>query len=87
MAIAGTILRINLSQGKIEKEPTSKYTQEYVGGAAIAAKIFTDEVPPETRAFDPANLLMFNAGPLTGTLLGNKATISSKNFPVPLSCT
>ena len=78
MTMAGTILRVDLTQGKIEKEPTSRYVQDYIGGAAIGTKIFCDEVPPGTRALDPANMLMFNTGPLTGTLLGNKATIGAK---------
>ena len=78
MSYAGTILRVDLTTGTMKREPTSRYTGDYIGDAGIAAKIFWEEVPPETRPFDPANLLMFNTGPLTGTLLGNKATISSK---------
>jgi aldehyde:ferredoxin oxidoreductase len=67
-----------LTKGKIEKEPTSRYVKDYLGGAGIGARIFWEEVPPDTRAYDPRNLLRFNTGPLTGTLLGNKATIASK---------
>jgi aldehyde:ferredoxin oxidoreductase len=78
MTMAGTILRVDLTRGSIEKEPTSKYVDDYIGGAAIGTKIFCDEVPPVTRALDPENMLMFNTGPLTGTLLGNKATIGAK---------
>ncbi len=78
MTMAGTILRVDLTRGRIEKEPTSKYVDDYIGGAGIGTKIFCDEVPPVTRALDPENMLMFNTGPLTGTLLGNKATIGAK---------
>ena len=78
MSRAGTILRVDLTEGNIEKEPTSRYVKDYLGGAGIGARIFWEEVPPDTRAYDPRNLLMFNTGPLTGTLLGNKATIASK---------
>jgi aldehyde:ferredoxin oxidoreductase len=78
MSRAGTILRVDLTGGKIEKEPTSRYVKDYIGGAGIAGRIFWDEVPPETRPFDPKNLLLFNTGPLTGTLLGNKGGVASK---------
>jgi len=78
MSWAGTILRIDLTEGKIEKEPTSKYVKDYIGGVGIGARIFWEEVPPDTRAYDPRNILMFNTGPLTGTLFGNKATVTSK---------
>ncbi len=78
MSWAGKILRIDLTEGKIEIEPTSRYVTECLGGIGIGTRIFWEEVPPETRAFDPMNLLMFNTGPLTGTLFGNKATVASK---------
>jgi aldehyde:ferredoxin oxidoreductase len=78
MSWAGTILRVNLTDGKIEKEPTSRYVKDYIGNAGIAARIFWEEVPPDTRAYDPRNLLLFNTGPLTGTLFGNKATVAAK---------
>jgi aldehyde:ferredoxin oxidoreductase len=52
--------------------------KDYLGGAGIGGRFFWEEVPPETRPFDPENLLMFNTGPLTGTLFGNKATVASK---------
>jgi aldehyde:ferredoxin oxidoreductase len=78
MTWAGKILRVDLTEGKIEKEPTSRYVEDYFGGIGIGSRIFWEEVPPDTRAFDPNNLLMFNTGPLTGTLFGNKATVASK---------
>jgi len=78
MSWAGTILRIDLTEKKIEKESTSRYVKDYIGGAGIGTRIFWEEVPPDTRAFDPRNILMFNTGPLTGTLFGNKATVASK---------
>jgi aldehyde:ferredoxin oxidoreductase len=78
MSWAGTILRVDLTGGKIEKEPMSRYVKDYIGNAGIAARIFWDEVPPDIRPFDPRNILTFNTGPLTGTLLGNKATVASK---------
>lgn len=78
MSWAGTILRVDLTDGKIEKEPTSPYVKDYIGGALIGTRIFTKEVPPDTRPYDPMNLLMFNTGPLTGTLFGNKVIVATK---------
>ncbi len=78
MSWAGTILRVDLTERTMAKESTSRYVEDYIGGAGIGTRIFWEEVPPETRAFDAANILMFNTGPLTGTLLGNKATIAAK---------
>ncbi len=79
MSLTGTILRIDLTEGTVEKEPTAPYVKDYIGGIGVSAKIFWDEVPPETRAFDPENLLMFDTGPLTGTPLGARGEFSSKS--------
>ena len=78
MSTAGTILMIDLTTRKIERESTSGYAKKFIGGAGIAAKLFTDHVPPETRAFDENNLLVFSTGPLTGSLFGNKANVCSR---------
>lgn len=64
----GKILRVDLSDGKIAKVPTSDYIPKFVGGRGLGAKICWDEVPPEVGAFDPENVLVFATGPLQGTL-------------------
>jgi len=79
MSRAGTILSVDLTSGKIDKESTSKYTRDYLGGGGIAAKLLWDRVPPETSGLDPANLLTFNTGPLTGTLMGTRCEIVAKS--------
>jgi aldehyde:ferredoxin oxidoreductase len=79
MTIAGKILRIDLTAGKIEKEPTSSYVRDYVGGLSIGTKILWDGVPPEIMGTDPRNMLIFSTGPLTGTLLGNKCVVVAKS--------
>lgn len=65
----GTILRINLSNGTIEKEPTKKYSELFLGGKGINTKILWDEVGPEIKPLDPENRLIFGAGPVVGTLV------------------
>ena len=57
-------LRINLTTGEITKVPTQK---DWIGGTALGYKIFWDEVPPKTQAFDEANKIVIAPGPLTGT--------------------
>ncbi len=63
----GTILRVDLSEGKISKEPTAPYAADFLGGRGINIKILYDEVPPEVAPLDPASRLIFGVGPLCGT--------------------
>lgn len=60
----GQGLRINLTTGEITKVPTQK---DWIGGTALGYKIFWDEVPPKTQAFDEANKIVIAPGPLTST--------------------
>ena len=78
-AYAGKILRINLSNGKIWTEPTSKYATEWLGASGIAIKILYDELRSWMTPFDPANRLIFGAGPLIGTIApgSNKMNVST----------
>lgn len=64
---AGKILRVNLSNGEIWIEPTSKYSRDWVGASGIAVKILYDELKPWVTPYDPSNRLIFGAGPLIGT--------------------
>ena len=62
----GTILRVDLTTGKITKEDTSKYLP-YIGGTGIGFKIIFDEAPL-ADPFSPENRMVFITGPLTGTI-------------------
>jgi len=64
----GKILRVDLSSGKISHLDTAQYVPKFIGGLGIAAKIAWDELRPGVGPFDPENMLMIMAGPLTGTL-------------------
>ena len=57
---------MNLSTGDIWNTPTEDYTELFLGGRGIAAKIYWDEVAPQTHAFDPDNRLIFITGPIGG---------------------
>ncbi len=63
----GRILRINVGERSTEIILTNAYSERFVGGLGIAAKIAWDEIKPHTAAFDPENKLIFATGPLTGT--------------------
>jgi len=62
----GKILRFDLSSRKVTHTSTGQYADRFLGGRGIATKIYWDEVPPEVKAFDPENLLIFATGPLAG---------------------
>ena len=62
----GSILRIDLSSGNVTRVRTETYSDLFLGGRGIAAKIYWDEVSPEIRAVDPENRLIFMTGPLSG---------------------
>ena len=64
----GTILKINLTTGEVSKLDTSKYSERFLGGRGIAAKLYWDLMTPETKAFDPENHLIFVSGPVSGFL-------------------
>jgi aldehyde:ferredoxin oxidoreductase len=63
---AGEILKVDLSAGAIEKLPTSDYAGRFLGGKGIAARLYWEMVPPQTRAFDPGNVFICVNGPLAG---------------------
>jgi len=65
---AGRILKVDLTNEKIETEDTMPLAERFIGGRGIAAWISWREIPPHIDAFDPENRLIFMTGPLTGTL-------------------
>ncbi len=63
---AGTILKVDLSHGNTTRLSTADYADRFLGGRGIAAKIYWDMVPPQTRAYDPENCLIYITGPVAG---------------------
>ena len=63
---AGQILKVNLSNGKSTKQPSADYTDRYIGGHGVAARLYWEMVPPETKASDPENCLIAASGPVAG---------------------
>ena len=78
---AGNILKVDLSNSKTEIIPTEIHNDRFVGGRGIAAKIYWDNVRPESKAFDPENMLIFMTGPATATtgFCGSRSQICGKS--------
>jgi len=67
-AETGYNLEIDLTTGNIEKVETDpKLMELHLGGLGTDVKTMWDRVHPETKAFDPENLLIFSSGLLCGT--------------------
>lgn len=64
----GKILRIDVTDRSTQITSTEPYSERFIGGLGIAAKIAWDEIKSDIGAFDGDNKLIFATGPLTGTL-------------------
>ena len=66
----GNVLRVNLSNGKVDSEATSEqFCRKYLGGASFIAYYLWKERKPNTGALSPDNRLIFALGPATGLSL------------------
>ena len=66
----GNILRVNLTNGKITKEPTpQKMIQDFIGGRGFGAYILYKEVPAGADPLGPENKLIISSGPFSGLLI------------------
>jgi len=64
----GKILRIDLSEHKIEvEEPDEFIYRAYMGGAALAAQYILRELPKGIDALSPDNMLVFTCSVITGS--------------------
>jgi aldehyde:ferredoxin oxidoreductase len=66
---AGKILRLNLTERKVDAVPTNKY-QHWMGGHGMGSAIFFDLVKDKTiDGFHPDNVVTMMTSPLSGTLV------------------
>jgi len=78
---AGTLLRVNVSNGKVSKEEIpDSMKRDFLGGRGFAVKLLWDEV----KQIDPLsdkNKIIFSTGPLTGQPLpgSGKMVVASKS--------
>ncbi|HKZ69021.1 MAG TPA: aldehyde ferredoxin oxidoreductase family protein, partial [Anaerolineales bacterium] len=64
----GRILRINLTDKKVSREPLDlNLCETYVGGRGLTSYLLYREMDPAVDPLGPDNRLMFGTGPLTGT--------------------
>jgi aldehyde:ferredoxin oxidoreductase len=81
------ILRVNLEQGRIDKEspPSEEILRKYIGGTGLGLYYLLNEGPPQVQATDPEAPLIFMLGPLTGTPAVNSAdwTVICYNLCIP----
>ena len=78
----GCILRVDLSSGKITKEPMPEdLAHNFLGGRGVNSKILYDETGPETDPLGPDNRLIIGTGPTSGTLLlgTGRFTVTAKS--------
>ncbi|MFC2024697.1 aldehyde ferredoxin oxidoreductase N-terminal domain-containing protein, partial [Chloroflexota bacterium] len=60
----GTVLRVDLSSGKITKEPLGeKLGKDFIGGRGISDAILYEETGPDTDPLGPGNVFLVGAGP------------------------
>jgi len=74
------ILRVDLSKGEVDSfAPGDSVLKRYIGGRGLGAKIVYDA--GRVDALTPANLLVFAAGPLTGTTTpaSGRVSLSTKS--------
>jgi len=66
---AGTVLRINLSTGKVAKDELEReLVTGFIGGRGFNSKRLFEEIPHGLDPLSPENKLMFATGPLVGTM-------------------
>ncbi len=69
----GKILRVDLTNRKIDVETREDaFYRAYLGGRGMVAYYMLSELPRGVDAYSPDNLLVFAAGPLTGTAVSGQ---------------
>jgi aldehyde:ferredoxin oxidoreductase len=77
----GSILRVNLSTGKISKEPTpADLARDFIGGRGFGAYLLYKEVPKGADPLGSENKLIISTGPISGMMIpgGGKCDWTTK---------
>jgi aldehyde:ferredoxin oxidoreductase len=78
----GSILRINLTDGKISKEPTpAQLERDFIGGRGFGIYFLYKEVPKGIDPLGVDNKLIISSGPLSGMMVagGGKCSWTTKS--------
>jgi len=79
----GKILRVDLSQGRVEaKNLDENLAKKFIGGSGLATKILADETGPETDPLGPENRLILMTGPFAATRLLPRGAITCYEIPL-----
>jgi len=76
------VLRVNLSDGKVDKEELRwDLVEKFLGGRGLAGAYLYDELKPAIEPFSPENKVIFMTGPLGGSIwpTANKLVITFKS--------
>ena len=79
---AGQRLRVDLTTGKITKEPHSyEYRRKWIGGRGYNSDVIYNEVPANLDPYDPKARVCFGVGPVSGTAAPStgRVTVSAKS--------
>lgn len=77
----GNILRVNLTEGRITKEPTpADVARDFIGGRGFGIYFLLKEVPKGADPLGPENKLIISSGPISGMLVpgGGKCDWTTK---------
>lgn len=77
----GEILKVDLTEGLVEKIPTSDYQDRWLGGRGFNVRLLSELTGPETDPLGPENALILSTGPLTGTMVpgSSRTEIAAKS--------
>ena len=61
-------IKIDLTDGQVQEiQIDPGYIRDFIGGSALAARLFSDQVDPSVDPLSSENPLFLMAGPLVGT--------------------
>ncbi len=77
---AGKVLRADLSSGRLTETPTADYSERFLGGRGLAARVYWEQVPPAAGALDEENAVILATGPVGGVpvFAGSRWTVCGK---------
>jgi aldehyde:ferredoxin oxidoreductase len=81
---AGSILRVDLTEEKIRKEPLDReLVEKFIGGWGINIRLFYDLQKPKIDPFSPDNPIIIGVGALVGTMVpGASKIVGTTKSPI-----
>lgn len=73
----GSILRVDLTNGKITRQLTPpELARDFIGGRGFGIYFLTREVPVHTDPLGGENKLIISSGPLSGLMIPGQASVT-----------